>query len=80
MFADACRTEFKVNSRRGGRGCIIRWVRPGLEQTHDNQVGIKFQLGQLQKEGREKGREARWEHGGNLGGRSNSADEKGCSA
>lgn len=34
MFADACRTEFKVNSRRGGRGCI-RWVRPGLEQTHD---------------------------------------------
>lgn len=27
MFDDACNTGFKVNSRRGRRGCI-RWVRP----------------------------------------------------
>ena len=43
MFGDACNTGFKVNSRRGGRGCI-RWVRL-------HKLGIKLQLGQLQKEG-----------------------------
>ena len=33
MFGDACHTEFKVNSRRGGRG-YIRWVGPGLEGSY----------------------------------------------